>query len=462
MRVTAVTPSPVETTRNRNNRRTAKRPAMAAADAMTKSIEFIYSPAMKSKKKKPAKAKSKTEESSHALPVLNNYPAELTTDMVATINPTQPFLDLNVPPQELRPSATLTTGQCFHWKVVHPPSSAGAVEETNERNKKKKKKTSAWGTHSASEFVGTVRLSETESVVLAIQETPTTTLYRPLTETTINATQLHQHMRNYFQLDETPLKALYQEWSKACSRLATIAKCIPGLRIIDQDPWECLVSFICSSNNNIPRITKMLSALRREYGKPLLAIPGNQGQSAIEFYSFPSLNDLYDKATDADLRGKCGMGYRAKYILDTVNLLRGKGGEAYLRDTLRPMTDPFQVQRLLCEFCGVGLKVADCVALFSLQQDDAIPVDTHVWNIALRDYDSPQAALHAIQSLTPTNYQKVGNIFRERFPNRAGWAHSLLFVAELPSFREVLPLEIVEEMEEFQRQEKEKKKKQKK
>jgi N-glycosylase/DNA lyase len=455
--VAAVTPSPGKTGRNR----TAKRPASTVVDEMRKSIEFNSSPAAKPSKKRSTRNKSNGIESNNALPVFtvnNGSTRGLTTDMVATINPTQPFLDLNVPPQELRPSATLTTGQCFHWQVVHPPSSAAVVVE---HSSERKKKISAWGTHNATEFVGTLRLSETESVVVAIHETPTTTLYRPLTETAMNATELHQYLRNYFQLDETPLQPLYKEWSKACPRLATIAKCIPGLRIIDQDPWECLVSFICSSNNNIPRITKMLNALRRLYGKRLLTIPGNHDQSPVELYSFPSLNDLYDKATDTDLRGKCGMGYRAKYILETSKLLHGKGGEVYLKDTLRPMTDPLQVQRLLCEFCGVGLKVADCVALFSLQQDDAIPVDTHVWNIALRDYDSPEAALHAIHSLTPTNYQKVGNIFRERFPNHSGWAHSLLFVAELPSFRGVLPLEIVEEMDKFQRQEKEKKKQKK-
>ncbi|KAG7365985.1 DNA glycosylase [Nitzschia inconspicua] len=376
-------------------------------------------------------------------------PPVLTSDMVAAMNPSQPFLDLNVPPSELRPSATLTTGQCFHWQVVQ----SSKVGEPHDNQSK----VSAWGTHNATEFVGTVRLSETESVVVALQETPTTTLYRPLTQT--NITALHRHLRQYFQLDTARLQPLYEEWSKACPRLATIAKCIPGVRIIDQDPWECLVSFICSSNNNIPRITKMLSALRREYGKPLLTIPhgANQSSAVFEFFSFPSLDDLREQATDTDLRNKCGLGYRAKYIIETMATLHAKGGEAYLRDTLRPLSDPLQVQSLLCEFCGVGPKVADCVALFSLRQENAIPVDTHVWNIALRDYDSHDAALFSIRSLTPTNYQKVGDVFRERFPNRAGWAHSLLFVAELPSFRQVLPLDMVREMDDFQQREKEKK-----
>jgi len=93
--------------------------------------------------------------------------------------------------------------------------------------------------------------------------------------------------------------------------------------------------------------------------------------------------------------------------------------------------------------------VADCVALFSLKQADAIPVDVHVWNIARRDYDKDNPKqLDSIKSLTPTNYRIVGDIFRSRFVEKSGWAHSLLFVAELPSFRPVLPPDLIREMDE--------------
>eukprot|EP00041_Stephanoeca_diplocostata_P021132 m.486433 g.486433 ORF g.486433 m.486433 type:complete len:98 (-) comp21743_c1_seq33:10-303(-) len=59
---------------------------------------------------------------------------------------------------------------------------------------------------------------------------------------------------------------LYNTWAKKDMRLKTVAKCIPGLRILRQDPTECLVSFLCSSNNNISRITQMLAKLREQYG----------------------------------------------------------------------------------------------------------------------------------------------------------------------------------------------------
>lgn len=133
----------------------------------------------------------------------------------------------------------------------------------------------------SAEWVGTIRLPGGKSCVLAVRETPSTTLFRPLT-TTLPVAEIKQCLRSYFRLDDS-LADLYQEWSKADDRLATIAKCIPGLRILEQDPFECLISFICSSNNNIPRITKMVNAIRANYGEELLTI----GDEA--YYSFPSM-----------------------------------------------------------------------------------------------------------------------------------------------------------------------------
>ncbi|CAM9863763.1 unnamed protein product, partial [Choristocarpus tenellus] len=99
-------------------------------------------------------------------------------------------------------------------------------------------------------------------------------------------------------------------------------------------------------------------------------------------------------------------------------------------------------------------QVADCVALFSLDQSSAIPVDVHVWRIACRDFDS---TLQECKSLTPKVYERVGDLFRDRFGDYAGWAHSLLFAAELPAFRILLPPALQQEMEEFKKEEKENK-----
>jgi N-glycosylase/DNA lyase len=364
-----------------------------------------------------------------------------TRKVVESINPGQPYVDLEIPPHELRPSATLTTGQSFVWK---PVVDENAESETAEAQSSA---LSAWGSHDATEWVGVIRIGSDLSVVMAIRETPETTLFRPLSPCPSNM-DLKSLLWDYFQLKDS-LGELYASWSKADRRLETIAKCIPGVRILDQDPFECLISFICSSNNNIPRITKMVNAIRREYGEPLLTEADGSPEA---LYSFPSVDTLLELATDEGLRQKCGLGYRSKYIMETLQTLKEKGGERYLHE-LRQISDPLEVQTKLCEFCGVGRKVADCTALFSLRQEDAIPVDVHVWNIARRDYDE-DGQLAQIKSLTPTTYRQVGDVFRRRFPNKSGWAHSLLFVAELPSFRPVLPASVVGEMEEFQREEK--------
>ena len=407
----------------------------AATSSIKKSSPFKRSP-----RKSPARKKVENDINS-----LRVYSADL-----ANIAPENMWVDMGVPPEELRPSATLTTGQSFSWLVVEDDETKVAEGE---------QKTSAWGVHDAKEWVGPLG-----NRVISIRETPTTTLYRVLHGPTDGA---DEYLRDYFQLD-TPLAPLYEEWSGRDGRLGRIASVIPGVRILRQDPTECLFSFICSSNNNVPRITKMLAAFRETYGEFMMDLPCRSaievnlnGESAApslrhesigrQLYSFPTLEALRD-ATDAALR-EMGLGYRASYIVATRDLLLELGGEEYLH-SLRNMQDANGVQEKLVEFRGVGRKVADCVALFSLDQIEAIPVDTHVWHIACREYDP---SLGEVKSLTPTVYMRVGELFRSRFPSHAGWAHSLLFVAELPSFRGVLPADIVSQMDEWREQEKAKK-----
>ncbi|GLE11755.1 hypothetical protein PINS_up024394 [Pythium insidiosum] len=90
-------------------------------------------------------------------------------------------------------------------------------------------------------------------------------------------------------------------------------------------------------------------------------------------------------------------------------------------------------------FAGVGRKVADCIGLFSLDKLHAIPVDTHVWQIACREFD---ATLKDKKSLTPTVYRAVGDHFRRRFSPFAGWAHSVLFTGDLTVFQTQLPADL--------------------
>lgn len=134
-----------------------------------------------------------------------------------------------------------------------------------------------------------------------------------------------------------------------------------GLRIIKQDPWECLISFICSSASNIPRIKSKLQAISRSFGKKFK-------MDGISYYGFPipgKIND-YKKIVDAKT------GFRARYILDANNSINYK----YL---ISLKTKPYNyAKNELMKINGVGNKVADCVLLFSLGFNQALPVDTWI------------------------------------------------------------------------------------
>ena len=402
------------------------------------------SPTRKSKKSPARKTKKKAKD-----PETKIFAFDL-----ARIVPENEWTDLNVAPEELRPSNCLTTGQAFSWLVVESDDEAAkasmAIKQSLDvdfkMEQQQQQSASAWGVHDAKEWVGPLG-----DRVISIRETPATTLYRVLHGKTDGVVE---YLRDYFQLD-TPLVPLYEQWGKCDVRLRRIAEVIPGVRILRQNPVECLFSFICSSNNNVPRITQLLASFRKTYGQHLVDLPcRSDGAAAITWrkvYSFPKLEAL-QAATDQGLRDM-GFGYRAPYIVETRDLLQELGGHEYLI-SLRAIKDADQVQEKLIEFKGVGRKVADCVALFSLDQMEAIPVDTHVWHIACREYDP---SLSDVKSLTPTVYRRVGDLFQERFVSHAGWAHSLLFVAELPSFRSILPEDIVAQMNDWREQEQEKK-----
>jgi len=416
---------------------TAKRRAKGDFDILATSPKKTKSATKSTRQRSPSPSPSK----------VSNIPQILSRDL-AKLSPHNEWIDLKIPPHELRPSTTLTTGQCFNWMVVKHDEFGKCVDGNEILSQQ-----SAWGTHDAKEWVGPLK-----NRVYSIRETPTTTEFRLLHGPNDGA---KEHLEQYFRL-ETELAPLYDDWSRADARLAKIASCIPGVRILRQDPVECMFSFICSSNNNIPRITKMLSSFREKYGIYLMDIPtrinGDDGDDespcigSMSLFSFPTLSSLAS-ANEDELR-EMGLGYRARYIVDTRDLLLKRGGEDHLMK-LRSMQDSQAVQDELVKFSGIGRKVADCVALFSLDQDDAIPVDVHVQHIASRDYDP--TVFDGAKSITPTIYKRVGDLFRDRFQTYAGWAHSLLFVAELPSFRAVLPPDLLNEMDEWREYEKQKK-----
>ena len=253
-----------------------------------------------------------------------------------------------------------------------------------------------------------------------------------------------RRLDDYFRTS-TSFEELYAGWSASDERFAAVAPAVRGVRILRQDPFECLISFICTSNNNIARITLMLTRLREAFGTKVELPSLDDGESII-LHTFPSPDKLAD--IDDKVLRDLGFGYRAPYVINTCKTIaeKGPGWLEGLREKSRQ-----ECKEALLECSGVGPKVADCVALFSLDQAACIPVDTHVWRIARRDYD---ATLEDVASITPTVYERVGDLFRDRFGPTAGWAHAVLFAAELPAFRAALPAAVVEEMDAFRDDEK--------
>ncbi|KAJ5318927.1 8-oxoguanine DNA glycosylase N-terminal [Penicillium brevicompactum] len=221
-------------------------------------------------------------------------------------------------------------------------------------------------------------------------------------------------IHHYFNL--TPnLGDLYSQWSLNDPNFKKKAAQFTGIRILRQDAWEALVSFICSSNNNIAQ-----------------ALTGKDVESTLR---------------------NLGFGYRARYIHQTAVMVSGRD-DGWLDSLSNPECPAFGVEpkpsgemrpegregyreahEKLLELQGVGPKVSDCVSLMGLGWGESVPVDTHVWQIAQRDY---KFAKSSNKTLNKTTYDAVANHFRKLWGKEAGWAHSVLFTADLRTFADKL------------------------
>ncbi|QSZ30011.1 hypothetical protein DSL72_004529 [Monilinia vaccinii-corymbosi] len=254
-------------------------------------------------------------------------------------------------------------------------------------------------------------------------------------------------LRHYLNLSPN-LTELYEQWSLVDPNFKKRAPKFTGVRILKQDAWEALVGFICSSNNNIIRISQMVNNLCLHYG-PLIGHLNDQ-----PFHDFPKPEVLTGPGVESHLR-TLGFGYRAKYIARTASIVASKP-KGWLENLRNPETFdvPFEgelpaggrpgyrkAHEELLELQGVGPKVADCVCLMGLGWGEAVPVDTHVWQIAQRDYRFGKGK-H--KSLTKATYDAIGDHFRALWGKEAGWAHSVLFAADLKTFSDKLVTQVVE------------------
>lgn len=163
--------------------------------------------------------------------------------------------------------------------------------------------------------------------------------------------------------------------------LYTAAKAYPGIRILRQEMWETLLSFIISQNNNIPRIKGIIENISKKCGKPIGEFDGQMR------YSFPSPEAIYNAGVDEIFALKTG--FRAKYIFDAAKKV--SLNEINLEDILKMNTQ--DAMQELMKIKGVGPKVALCTLLFGFGKHDAFPVDVWVKKV-LSKYYSQKPSVH--------------------------------------------------------------------
>lgn len=147
-----------------------------------------------------------------------------------------------------------------------------------------------------------------------------------------------------------------------------------GMRILNQDLWEIIITFLISQNNNIPRIRRSVEALCEKFGER------KETATNIRYYAFPTSNAI----ATAGLEGLLGLGlgYRDKYIYKMACAV--EEGSFSLEELRKK--DTVAAHKMLVEQYGIGNKVADCVGLFALHHVDAFPIDTHIKKILAAHY----------------------------------------------------------------------------
>lgn len=224
-------------------------------------------------------------------------------------------------------------------------------------------------------------------------------------------------VREYFGLKDDLPKILSQ--ISKDKHVKTAIEKFKGLRILRQDPWECLISYICATYKNIPAIKKMLLNLSRKFGEKVVF----EGR---DFYTFPTPKTLA-KANKRELL-ECGLGYRAEYVLETAKMVHN--GNFRLEDLKKANYEKARCE--LLKLPGVGLKVADCVSLFSLEKLEAFPVDVWIKHIILKYYANHFESefikkISSRKSFGKAEYEKLRLFGRKYFGEYAGYAQEYLY-----------------------------------
>ncbi|WP_455067654.1 DNA-3-methyladenine glycosylase family protein [Parvimonas micra] len=213
---------------------------------------------------------------------------------------------------------------------------------------------------------------------------------------------------NEIWIDYFDLNTDYQSIRKSLANNKILANAMEygkGIRILNQNHFEMLISFIISANNMIPRIRKSIEVISMRYGKFICEDENRK------YYSFPTVEEL-SKATVEELREFAKVGFRDKRIFDTVNMIKNENIDLDNFENLE--TDILREE--LLKFSGVGNKVADCIMLFSYKRGEVFPVDVWIKRVMEELF---------IKEETPV--KKISKEADRIFGKYAGYAQQYLF-----------------------------------
>jgi len=227
-----------------------------------------------------------------------------------------------------------------------------------------------------------------------------------------------QNMKTSFLRENDDIEKII----KSISKDKTIKKAVKkyeGLRIFNQDPFQCMISFIISSNSNIQKIKSSLEKISRKFGKKVVI-------EDQEFFLFPKPEKIA-KASISEIK-TCGVGYRAPFIKEAAKMVTEKKiNFEYLKNSNYDET-----KRNLRLIPGIGNKVADCIMLFSLNKLEAFPLDTWMIKI-LEKYYSKEFQIET-KTITEKQYEILHEKIVDYFGPYCGFAQQFLFKMERENY----------------------------
>ena len=219
---------------------------------------------------------------------------------------------------------------------------------------------------------------------------------------------IQEVVTDYFDINRD-YEQIKQTLSKIDKNVSNSIKYGEGIRILNQDLWETIISFIISANNNIPRIKGIIERLCLNYGNEI-------NWNGETYYTFPTPEQLKD-VTVQDYR-KLGLGFRDVRLYETTHMILEKKVDL---QKLRKESDTLKVREQLLTLSGVGPKVADCILLFSdLKRLEVFPIDVWVRRVMNELYIKNEDE-------TKVNKKQIEKLAQEKFGNLAGIAQQYLF-----------------------------------